>query len=197
MRVGRGEVGSQWSGAGGGGSRGYVMMWRVWKPSQARGLTSLSCCPRSGRRGERWASLPPPFLPPPSTQVRQFYVSIQPPVGELMAPVFMSENEFKKEQGECALGGRGGAQPSTAQLQLTAMGGGVLSSSERGGGAAPRGLHSGSAGAGTLQPGCGESGHLAGPGTRGQHSSWGSIAGACRCTFPGRVALRGRSTGEW
>uniref|UniRef100_A0A452R2L1 AP-3 complex subunit beta n=1 Tax=Ursus americanus TaxID=9643 RepID=A0A452R2L1_URSAM len=43
------------------------------------------------------------------TQTRQFYVSIQPPVGELMAPVFMSENEFKKEQGECSLGltGRG------------------------------------------------------------------------------------------
>lgn len=39
-----------------------------------------------------------------STQTRQFYVSIQPPVGELMAPVFMSENEFKKEQGECSLG---------------------------------------------------------------------------------------------
>lgn len=39
----------------------------------------------------------------PSTQTRQFYVSIQPPVGELMAPVFMSENEFKKEQGECSL----------------------------------------------------------------------------------------------
>ncbi|KAM9090637.1 AP-3 complex subunit beta-2 isoform 4-T4 [Megaptera novaeangliae] len=34
------------------------------------------------------------------TQTRQFYVSIQPPVGELMAPVFMSENEFKKEQGK-------------------------------------------------------------------------------------------------
>ncbi|XP_053128738.1 AP-3 complex subunit beta-2 isoform X4 [Hemicordylus capensis] len=32
------------------------------------------------------------------THTRQFYVSIQPPVGELMAPVFMSENEFKKEQ---------------------------------------------------------------------------------------------------
>ncbi|XP_074089171.1 AP-3 complex subunit beta-2 isoform X1 [Macrotis lagotis] len=32
------------------------------------------------------------------TQTRQFYVTIQPPVGELMAPVFMSENEFKKEQ---------------------------------------------------------------------------------------------------
>ncbi|KAM6351440.1 AP-3 complex subunit beta-2 isoform 2-T2 [Alca torda] len=34
------------------------------------------------------------------THMRHFYVSIQPPVGELMAPVFMSENEFKKEQGE-------------------------------------------------------------------------------------------------
>ncbi|XP_007470114.1 PREDICTED: AP-3 complex subunit beta-2 isoform X1 [Lipotes vexillifer] len=34
------------------------------------------------------------------TQTRQFYVSIQPPVGELMAPLFMSENEFKKEQGK-------------------------------------------------------------------------------------------------
>uniref|UniRef100_A0A8C4YCT4 AP-3 complex subunit beta n=1 Tax=Gopherus evgoodei TaxID=1825980 RepID=A0A8C4YCT4_9SAUR len=34
------------------------------------------------------------------THSRQFYVSIQPPVGELMAPVFMSENEFKKEQGK-------------------------------------------------------------------------------------------------
>ncbi|KAK2107822.1 AP-3 complex subunit beta-2 [Saguinus oedipus] len=43
-----------------------------------------------------------PLFPPtlPSTQTRQFYVSIQPPVGELMAPVFMSENEFKKEQGK-------------------------------------------------------------------------------------------------
>lgn len=39
----------------------------------------------------------PTFLP--STHTRHFYVSIQPPVGELMAPVFMSENEFKKEQG--------------------------------------------------------------------------------------------------
>ncbi|KAM4675371.1 AP-3 complex subunit beta-2 isoform 2-T2 [Discoglossus pictus] len=34
------------------------------------------------------------------THTRQFYVSIQPPVGELMEPVFMSENEFKKEQGK-------------------------------------------------------------------------------------------------
>ncbi|KAG8440343.1 hypothetical protein GDO86_006189 [Hymenochirus boettgeri] len=37
------------------------------------------------------------------THTRQFYVSIQPPVGELMEPVFMSENEFKKEQ--CKLTG--------------------------------------------------------------------------------------------
>ncbi|XP_015673933.1 AP-3 complex subunit beta-2 isoform X1 [Protobothrops mucrosquamatus] len=34
------------------------------------------------------------------TPTRQFYLSIQSPVGELMAPVFMSENEFKKEQGK-------------------------------------------------------------------------------------------------
>ncbi|KAM4749612.1 AP-3 complex subunit beta-2 isoform 2-T2 [Rhinophrynus dorsalis] len=34
------------------------------------------------------------------THTRQFYVSIQPPVGELMEPVFMSENEFKREQGK-------------------------------------------------------------------------------------------------
>lgn len=34
------------------------------------------------------------------THTRHFYVSIQPPVGELMLPVFMSENEFKKEQGK-------------------------------------------------------------------------------------------------
>ncbi|XP_075064298.1 AP-3 complex subunit beta-2 isoform X2 [Mixophyes fleayi] len=32
------------------------------------------------------------------THTRQFYVSIQPPVGELMEPVFMSENDFKREQ---------------------------------------------------------------------------------------------------
>uniref|UniRef100_A0A8C9WQ02 AP-3 complex subunit beta n=1 Tax=Scleropages formosus TaxID=113540 RepID=A0A8C9WQ02_SCLFO len=29
-----------------------------------------------------------------------FFVTIQPPVGELMMPIFMTENEFKKEQGE-------------------------------------------------------------------------------------------------
>ncbi|XP_058012335.1 AP-3 complex subunit beta-2 isoform X5 [Ahaetulla prasina] len=34
------------------------------------------------------------------THTRQFYLSIQSPVGELIAPVFMSENEFKKEQGK-------------------------------------------------------------------------------------------------
>eukprot|EP00062_Callorhinchus_milii_P021894 gi/632979090/ref/XP_007906275.1/ PREDICTED: AP-3 complex subunit beta-2 isoform X1 [Callorhinchus milii] len=32
------------------------------------------------------------------SQTRQFYVSIQPPVGELLMPVFLTENEFKKEQ---------------------------------------------------------------------------------------------------
>uniref|UniRef100_A0A4W3H6E2 AP-3 complex subunit beta n=1 Tax=Callorhinchus milii TaxID=7868 RepID=A0A4W3H6E2_CALMI len=34
------------------------------------------------------------------SQTRQFYVSIQPPVGELLMPVFLTENEFKKEQGK-------------------------------------------------------------------------------------------------
>uniref|UniRef100_A0A665VKE1 Adaptor related protein complex 3 subunit beta 2 n=1 Tax=Echeneis naucrates TaxID=173247 RepID=A0A665VKE1_ECHNA len=33
------------------------------------------------------------------THTRKFFVSIQPPVGELMQPVFLTENEFKKEQG--------------------------------------------------------------------------------------------------
>uniref|UniRef100_A0A668TTW4 AP-3 complex subunit beta n=1 Tax=Oreochromis aureus TaxID=47969 RepID=A0A668TTW4_OREAU len=33
------------------------------------------------------------------THTRKFFVSIQPPVGELMRPVFLTENEFKKEQG--------------------------------------------------------------------------------------------------
>ncbi|XP_055518616.1 AP-3 complex subunit beta-2 isoform X4 [Leucoraja erinacea] len=32
------------------------------------------------------------------SQTRQFYMSIQPPVGELMMPIFMTENSFKKEQ---------------------------------------------------------------------------------------------------
>ncbi|KAM6308445.1 AP-3 complex subunit beta-2 isoform 2-T2 [Aegotheles albertisi] len=41
------------------------------------------------------------------THTRHFYVSIQPPVGELMAPVFMSENEFKKEQEHLARPGGG------------------------------------------------------------------------------------------
>ncbi|XP_078286079.1 AP-3 complex subunit beta-2 isoform X2 [Rhinoraja longicauda] len=34
------------------------------------------------------------------SQTRQFYMSIQPPVGELMTPIFMTENSFKKEQGK-------------------------------------------------------------------------------------------------
>uniref|UniRef100_A0A1A7YM68 AP-3 complex subunit beta n=1 Tax=Iconisemion striatum TaxID=60296 RepID=A0A1A7YM68_9TELE len=34
------------------------------------------------------------------TSTRKFFVSIQPPVGELMRPVFLTENEFKKEQGQ-------------------------------------------------------------------------------------------------
>ncbi|XP_036432456.1 LOW QUALITY PROTEIN: AP-3 complex subunit beta-2 [Colossoma macropomum] len=32
------------------------------------------------------------------THTRKFFVSIQPPVGELMMPTFLTENEFKKEQ---------------------------------------------------------------------------------------------------
>lgn len=86
----------------------HGILW-VWLSFQALGLTSLFClCAlpqnRTGVRGWMLASFlllfPSAF---PSTQTRQFYVSIQPPVGELMAPVFMSENEFKKEQGECSL----------------------------------------------------------------------------------------------
>nr|XP_023663000.1 AP-3 complex subunit beta-2-like isoform X3 [Paramormyrops kingsleyae] len=34
------------------------------------------------------------------THTRKFFLTIQPPVGELMMPVFMTENEFKKEQGQ-------------------------------------------------------------------------------------------------
>ncbi|XP_053740599.1 AP-3 complex subunit beta-2 isoform X3 [Synchiropus splendidus] len=34
------------------------------------------------------------------TNTKTFFVSIQPPVGELMKPVFLTENEFKKEQGQ-------------------------------------------------------------------------------------------------
>ncbi|KAM4572237.1 AP-3 complex subunit beta-2 isoform 8-T8 [Odontesthes bonariensis] len=34
------------------------------------------------------------------THARKFFVSIQPPVGELMRPIFLTENEFKKEQGQ-------------------------------------------------------------------------------------------------
>ncbi|KFR11700.1 AP-3 complex subunit beta-2, partial [Opisthocomus hoazin] len=48
------------------------------------------------------------------THTRHFYVSIQPPVGELMAPVFMSENEFKKEQGKLT-----GMSEITEKLTLT------------------------------------------------------------------------------
>ncbi|XP_075288288.1 AP-3 complex subunit beta-2 isoform X1 [Opisthocomus hoazin] len=56
------------------------------------------------------------------THTRHFYVSIQPPVGELMAPVFMSENEFKKEQEHLARLGEGkltGMSEITEKLTLT------------------------------------------------------------------------------
>lgn len=97
------------------------MIGWVWKPSQALipHLTlslppSLQAVPlhRVGGKGrdDGLNSSPSVSSHPSSTQTRQFYVSIQPPVGELMAPVFMSENEFKKEQGECSLGvGREGS----------------------------------------------------------------------------------------
>ncbi|XP_066491010.1 AP-3 complex subunit beta-2 isoform X5 [Tiliqua scincoides] len=55
------------------------------------------------------------------THTRQFYVSIQPPVGELMAPVFMSENEFKKEQEQLLKMGMGkltGMSEITEKLTL-------------------------------------------------------------------------------
>uniref|UniRef100_A0A674MQH2 AP-3 complex subunit beta n=1 Tax=Takifugu rubripes TaxID=31033 RepID=A0A674MQH2_TAKRU len=45
------------------------------------------------------------------THAKKFFVSIQPPVGELMRPVFLTENEFKKEQGESP------AAPSHAIVQ--------------------------------------------------------------------------------
>lgn len=45
-----------------------------------------------------------------STHAKKFFVSIQPPVGELMRPVFLTENEFTKEQGESP------AAPSTRFL---------------------------------------------------------------------------------
>ncbi|XP_059391915.1 AP-3 complex subunit beta-2-like [Carassius carassius] len=34
------------------------------------------------------------------THTSKFFASIQPPVGELMTPVFLTENDFKKEQGK-------------------------------------------------------------------------------------------------
>ncbi|XP_051545154.1 AP-3 complex subunit beta-2-like isoform X3 [Myxocyprinus asiaticus] len=39
------------------------------------------------------------------THTRKFFVSIQPPVGELMMPAFLTENDFKKEQ-ESLLNGK-------------------------------------------------------------------------------------------
>lgn len=178
---------------------GYVMMWRVWKPSQALGLTSLSCCPQAlppkwEVRGEMDLTASLSFLPPPSTQVRQFYVSIQPPVGELMTPVFMSENEFKKEQGECALGGRGGAQRHLLGLSAPAH-------SHVGD---PRFIRQGGRTTGAPQELCrgqdtsarlwrewalGQAGNSRPALQLGEHRG-------CR-KFPERVALRGHSTGEW
>uniref|UniRef100_A0A8C5BX98 AP-3 complex subunit beta n=1 Tax=Gadus morhua TaxID=8049 RepID=A0A8C5BX98_GADMO len=47
------------------------------------------------------------------THSRKFFVSIQPPVGELMTPSFMTENEFKKEQGQLM-----GMNEITEKMQL-------------------------------------------------------------------------------
>jgi hypothetical protein len=44
-----------------------------------------------------WLSLDLSFL---STKDDCFNVTLQPPVGELLSPVAMSEKDFKKEQGE-------------------------------------------------------------------------------------------------
>lgn len=89
--------------------RGVVEGLETVPSSQVLPESPATCKPRPqvGGAGENACGLTVrlPLLPSssalhPSTQTRQFYVSIQPPVGELMAPVFMSENEFKKEQGE-------------------------------------------------------------------------------------------------
>uniref|UniRef100_A0A665VK75 AP-3 complex subunit beta n=1 Tax=Echeneis naucrates TaxID=173247 RepID=A0A665VK75_ECHNA len=57
--------------------------------------------------GERWVQLGLTFrygvklmCSTPYYTTLKFFVSIQPPVGELMQPVFLTENEFKKEQGQ-------------------------------------------------------------------------------------------------
>ncbi|XP_077567334.1 AP-3 complex subunit beta-2 isoform X5 [Stigmatopora nigra] len=57
------------------------------------------------------------------THTRKFFVSIQPPVGELMKPVFMTENEFKKEQETLSqrLGQLMGMNEITEKLTLDAM----------------------------------------------------------------------------
>uniref|UniRef100_A0A8C0JBC6 AP-3 complex subunit beta n=1 Tax=Chelonoidis abingdonii TaxID=106734 RepID=A0A8C0JBC6_CHEAB len=59
-------------------------------------MVGIDTCPQLP--GVNWAGSFSLWHVSSSTHSRQFYVSIQPPVGELMAPVFMSENEFKKEQ---------------------------------------------------------------------------------------------------
>uniref|UniRef100_A0A8C0JC32 AP-3 complex subunit beta n=1 Tax=Chelonoidis abingdonii TaxID=106734 RepID=A0A8C0JC32_CHEAB len=64
-------------------------------------MVGIDTCPQLP--GVNWAGSFSLWHVSSSTHSRQFYVSIQPPVGELMAPVFMSENEFKKEQSESAM----------------------------------------------------------------------------------------------
>ncbi|XP_035858993.1 AP-3 complex subunit beta-2 isoform X5 [Sander lucioperca] len=52
------------------------------------------------------------------THTRKFFVSIQPPVGELMRPVFLTENEFKKEQEKLLLGQLMGMNEITEKITL-------------------------------------------------------------------------------
>ncbi|XP_032379789.1 AP-3 complex subunit beta-2 isoform X9 [Etheostoma spectabile] len=52
------------------------------------------------------------------THTRKFFVSIQPPVGELMRPIFLTENEFKKEQEKLLLGQLMGMNEITEKLTL-------------------------------------------------------------------------------
>ncbi|XP_066525176.1 AP-3 complex subunit beta-2 isoform X3 [Hoplias malabaricus] len=52
------------------------------------------------------------------THTRKFFVSIQPPVGELMMPAFLTENEFKKEQETLLNGQLMGMNEITEKLTL-------------------------------------------------------------------------------
>lgn len=87
---------------------GFPLFPRPFVPQFPSSRTVLKAGTGSGTRegggAGHFEHVPPSPTCLPSTHTRHFYVSIQPPVGELMAPVFMSENEFKKEQGEWGMG---------------------------------------------------------------------------------------------